>query len=264
MRLAAALVLLSMSMPAQWLNYPSTGVPRNSKGQPNLAAPAPRTADGKPDLSGMWEPLKNRPCPPGGCPDFQPPQEFFNIGWSLKSGLPYQKWAADLRHARMAENGKDDPSSHCLPSGIVKLHTTPLLRKIVQTPGMILLLSESNSSFRQIFLDGRPLPEDPDPTWNGYSAGKWTGDTLVVESNGFRDGMWLDREGSPMTDAARINERFRRPDYGHLEVELTVSDSKAYTAPWTVKLTQNIVVDTDLLPFYCLENEKDMAHLVGK
>jgi hypothetical protein len=257
-------VAVSAPLAAQWLNYPTAGVPKKADGKPNLATPAPRTADGKPDFSGIWEPEKNRPCPPEGCPDFQVPHEFVNIGWSLKGGLPYQKWASDMVKARMAENGMGDPGSHCLPTGIVKMHTTPLLKKIVQVPGLLVILYERNTSFRQIFTDGRPLPDDPDPTFNGYSTGKWMGDTLVVQSNGFRDNMWLDRNGSPMTDAAKITERFRRVNFGRLEVEITVDDPKAYTAPWTVKLNQDIVLNTDFLEYYCVENEKDIPHLVGK
>jgi hypothetical protein len=146
----------------------------------------------------------------------------------------------------------------------VKLHTTALFKRIIQTPGLLVILNERNMNFRQIFTDGRPLPVDPDPTWNGYSTGKWVGDTLVVESNGFRDGMWLDRSGSPMTDATKITEKFRRPNYGNLEIELTLDDPKAYTAPWTITLKQTIVLNTEFLDYYCEENEKDMVHLVGK
>jgi hypothetical protein len=191
-------------------------------------------------------------------------QQFLDAGWGLKGGLPYRPWAAELVKARMAENGKDDPTSHCLPGGVLKMHTTPLLRKIVQTPGLIVILNEHNAEYRQIFTDGRPLPEDPQPSWNGYSSGKWDGDTLVVQTNGFRDGLWLDRNGSPMTDAARMTERFRRVNYGKLEIEVTVDDPKAYHTRWTIKLNQFIVLNTELLDFVCLENEKDMPHLVGK
>lgn len=264
MRTAAVLFLLSTPILAQWLNYPTAGVPKNSQGQPDLNAPTPRTADGKPDLSGMWEPLKNKPCPKEGCADFQMPQEFTNIGWSLKGGLPYQKWAADLRKARMAENGKGDPGSHCMPTGLVKLHTTALLKKIIQTPGLIVILNERNVEFRQIFTDGRPPLSDPDPTFNGFSTGKWDGDTLVVQTNGIRDGEWLDRSGNPLTDAAKITEKFRRPNYGRLEIELTVDDPKAYTKPWTVNLVQTIVLNTEFFDYYCIDNETDVAHLVGK
>jgi len=191
-------------------------------------------------------------------------QQFLDAGWGLKGGLPYLPWAADLVKARMAENGKDDPTSHCLPGGVLRMHTTPLLRKIIEIPGLTVILSERNTEFRQIFTDGRPLPHDPQPSWNGYSAGKWDGDTLVVHTNGFRDGLWLDRNGSPMTSAAKMTERFRRVNYGKLEIEVTVDDPKAYMAPWTIKLNHFIVLNTELLDFVCLENEKDIPHLVGR
>jgi hypothetical protein len=187
-------------------------------------------------------------------------QEFFDIGWSLKGGLPYQPWAAQAVRQRTAADGRDDPSSHCMPAGLVKLHTTPLFRKIVQTPGLLLMLSEMNGSRRQIFTDGRPLPADMQPTFDGYSAGRWEGDALVVHTAGFRDGMWLDRNGSPLTDAARITERLHRANFGHLEIDLTVDDAKAYTKPWTIRLNQFLVLDTDLMDYYCAENEKDMRH----
>jgi len=262
--------VIAMSLPlavpsgAQWLNYPTAGVPRTGDGKPNLSAPAPRTSDGKPDFSGIWEMEHNRPCPPEGCADLQLAQEVLNIGWSVKGGLPHQPWAADLAKARRASLRKDNPLTHCLPIGIVELQTIPLLRKIIQVPGLFVILSEQNASYRQILTDGRPLPIDPQPSWNGYSTGKWDGDTLVVETNGFRDGIWLDFDGDPLTDAAKVTERFRRVDYGHLVVEVTVDDPKAYTKPWTVKLNQVIALDTDLLDYICLENEKDLKHLVGE
>jgi hypothetical protein len=232
---------------AQWLNYPTPGVPRLANGKPNLSAPAPKTADGKPDLSGIWAWEDNRPCPPGGCPDQKVGQEFVNIGWSLKDGLPFQPWAADL-----------------VKRGALRLYTDGLFKKIVQTPGLLVILNERNASYRQIFTDGRPLPEDPNPSWDGYSSGKWEGDTLVVETIGFRDGMWLDAGGSPLTDAAKVTEKLRRPNFGTLEIEITVNDPKAYTKPWTIKLTQPLKVDTDLLDYICLENERDTSHFVGK
>ena len=263
---AGAVILFAMPSPlaAQWLGYPTAGIPRTADGKPNLTAPAPRTADGKPDLSGIWAAEDNRPCPPGGCADMAVGQEFLDIGWGLKGGLPYLPWAADAVKARSADYGKDDHQTHCLPSGVVKMHTDPLLRKIVQVPGLVLIVYERDTSYRQIFTDGRPLPVDPQPSWNGYSSGKWDGDTLVVQTHGFRDGLWLDRNGSPMTDAAKITERFRRPNYGTLEIELTVDDPKAYKAPWTIKLNQSLMPDTELLDYVCLENEKDIPNLVGK
>jgi hypothetical protein len=263
--LAAVSSLMSAPLQAQWLHYPTHGVPRTSDGLPDLTAPAPRTADGKSDFSGMWDIEHNRPCPPGGCLDFFIGEEFVNIGWSLKGGLPYQPWARELVRERMEQLGKDDPVSRCLPPGIVKTHTTPLLRKVIQVPGLVVVLSEMDAHYRQIFTDGRPLPADIDlPMANGFSTGKWEGDTLVVQTTGFRDGLWLDRSGSPLTDAARMTERFRRVNYGKMEIEVTVDDPKAYTAPWTVKLNSFIVLDTELIDYICLENEKDIPHMVGK
>ncbi len=248
----------------QWLNYPAPGIPRAKDGKPNLSAPAPRTRDGKPDLSGIWDVLHNRPCPPEGCADMFIPQEFLDIGFSLQGGLPYQPWASALAKKRAEENRKDDPNVYCMPVGIVRMYTTPLFRKIIQTPGLVVILNERNAEYRQIFTDGRALPADPQPSWNGYSSGKWDGDTLVVQTIGFRDGTWLDANGSPLTEAGKITERIRRVNFGKLEIEITVDDPKAYTKPWTVTLTQILTPDTDLLDYYCSENEKDVPHLVGK
>jgi hypothetical protein len=259
MKLVAALILL-----AQWLDYPTAGVPRLPNGAPNLEAPAPRQADGKPDFSGIWEPEKNRPCAGGICFDMQIPEEFLNINWSLKRDLPFQPWAAEIRKARMEQNGKDDPVSSCRPPSLMQLHTSPLLKKIGHMPGLVVILNEMTVTYRQIFTDARALPVDPTPTYAGFSSGKWEGDTLVVQSSGFKDNLWLDRNGTPMTDAAKITERFRRPNYGRLEIEITVDDPKAYTAPWTIKLNQTIVLNTDLMDYFCVENERDAPHMVGK
>jgi hypothetical protein len=139
-----------------------------------------------------------------------------------------------------------------------------LLKKIIQVPGLLVILNEHNASYRQIFTDGRPLPADPDPSWVGYSSGSWQGDTLVVQTAGFRDGLWLDANGSPLTEGARVTERFRRVTYGKLEIDVTVDDLKAYSAPWTVRLNQFIALDTDLLDYICNENEKDVPHLIGR
>jgi len=266
-RLLIAATILSTPrapLPAQWLNYPTARVPRTPDRSPNLKAPAPRTRDGKPDFSGMWDLEKNMPCPPDGCPDAAAGYQVADSGWGLKGGLPYQPWARDVVKERLIQNAKDFPGSHCLPMGVVMMHTYPLLKKIVQVPGLIVILNERDTMYRQIFTDARPLPVDPQPSFNGYSTGKWDGDTLVVQTNGLRDGQWLDARGSPLTDAAKLTERFRRPDYGHLEIQLTVDDPKAYTVPWTVKFNQLIVLNTELMDFFCMENEKDAVHLVGK
>ena len=246
---------------AQWISYPTAGVPRTADGKPDLRAACPRTADGKPDLSGLWIMPTKREGNPNfpGCEPVS--DEFVNIAASLKSGLPYQAWAAELVKTRRSEQRVNDPVSHCLPVGPIRLHTWNGPRKIMQTPGLLVILNELGASYRQIFTDGRPLPADPNPSWNGYSSGKWEGDALVVETSGFRDHMWLDATGNPMTDEAKITERFRRIDFGHMEIELTVNDPKAYTKPWTVKLNQVIKLDTDLIDFVCVDNEKDAGHL---
>jgi len=265
---AIVLAACSASLSAQWLHYPTAGVPKKPEGLPDLTAPAPRASDGKPDLSGIWEPIPQptpQPTPQPVNPAIQQRvSQFWNIGAGLQGGLPYQPWAADLRKAREAEQSKDNPDVRCLPLGILQMHAHPFPRRIVQVPGYIAILHERDMEYRQIFTDGRALPNDPQPSWNGYSSGKWEGDTLVVETNGFRDGLWADYNGSPITSAAKITERFRRLNYGTLEIEVTVDDPKGYTKPWTVKLRQSIVLDADLLEYVCLENEKDVSHMVGK
>jgi hypothetical protein len=257
-------LLFALTLPAssQWLNYPTAHVPRLRDGNPNLSAPAPRTKDGKPDLSGIWQ--LEAHCPPEGCGDYPAAPEFGNIGARLKGGLPYQPWAAELVAQRAAQLGRDDPVGGCRPAGAIRLLTFPPPRKILQLPDELVILSERDVTYRQIFTDGRPLPQDPDPSWNGFSTAKWEGDTLVAHTLGLRDGSWLDRKGSPLTDAAKITERFHRVNYGRLEIELTVDDPKAYVHPWTITLNQLIVLNTELLDYYCLDNERDATHMVGK
>ncbi len=259
---------------AQWPAYPTPGVPNTADGKPNLEAPAPKTADGKPDLTGIWQfvPVgRTRPEAPrpdaslGLGPTPTGPNQFFNIGSTVEGGLPFQPWAAELRSQRKAANNKDNPDAHCLPIGLMQLHTHPQPRKLIQIRDVIVILYESNGGLRQIFTDGRKLPpNDVQPWWYGYSVGRWDGDTLVVETNGFRDDVWLDVEGSPLTNAARMIERMRRVNYGTLETEITVDDPKAYTKPWTVRVTHRIMLDTELIEFVCAENEKDASHLVSK
>jgi hypothetical protein len=191
--------------------------------------------------------------------------EFFDIGSTVPGGLPFTPWAVAVRKERKDNNNKDNPDAHCLPLGLTQLHMHPQPRKIIQTPKLIVILYEAQGGVRQIFMDGRALPgSDADPWWYGYSIGHWDGDTLVVETNGFRDDVWLDVEGSPLTNTGKMTERFRRVDFGHLEMEITIEDPKAYTKPWTVKMKQRLLLDTDLIEFICNENEKSDAHLVGK
>ena len=189
------------------------------------------------------------------------PPEFFNFGNSIEGGLPYQPWAAEVVRKTRLAGRPNDPLSRCFPPGMVRLETFPLFRKMIQIPGLLVILSEHNASYRQIFTDGRPLPADPNPSWNGYSSAKWDGDTLVVETVGFRDGLWLDTGGSPLTDAAKVTEKFRRLNYGTMEIDLTVDDAKAYTKPWSIKVKQILAPDTELLDYICLENERDVKHL---
>jgi hypothetical protein len=254
-------VLLAAAWPlaGQWIEYPTAGVPRRADGTPDLTAPAPRAANGKPDISGLWTATDLLPeCSADDCiPQQNLPADQVNIGRNLSGGLPYQPWAAALVAERTANGARDDPHAHCMPPNFPRAYTFPQLVKILWLPQQLVMLHEFNATYRQIFLDGRPLPEDPHPTFSGYSTGHWEGDVLVVESNGFRDDLWLDLSGSPLTESAHVTERFRRPNYGSLEIEVTVNDPKAYTRPWTVTLKQSIVLDTDLIEEYCLENEQD-------
>jgi hypothetical protein len=247
---------------AQWLDYPTPGLPRTADGAPDLSAPAPRTAEGQPDLSGVWWAAEVRfdDCPlVDDCiTQVGLPFDQIDIGRSLPDGLPLQPWAAELAAERMARQAADDPHARCLPPNFPRAYVLPQYFKIVQTPGLLLMLHEFNGSYRQIFTDGRPLPEDPHPTWNGYSTGRWEGDVLVVETIGFRDDIWLDISGHPMTDAARVTERFTRDDMGSLTVALTVDDPKAYTEAWTVPIRLQLIPDTDLFEEFCLENEQDV------
>src|SRR5688500_253251 len=213
--LIALLAATSLSISAQWPAYPTAGAPKKPGGEPNLEAPAPRGPDGRPDLAGIWENFGQArssggisgtggaPLESGALPTAL--GQFFDLGSRVPGGLPLQPWAAELRKKRMADNSKDNPDAHCLPMGNMQLHTHPQPRKIIQTPAVVVILYEGNSGVRQIFTDGRALPKgDPQPWWYGYSTGRWEKDTLVVESNGFRDGGWLDINGSPLTDAARM------------------------------------------------------------
>jgi hypothetical protein len=295
--LAVIFVAMQTSGFAQWPAHPTPGVPKLADGKPNLEGPTPRTADGKPDLSGIWNraggqgiagagqaaggqrgaagggqgAAQNAP-PAGGQrgapavpplpPDGIPVATFGNAGQGMKDDLPFQPWAAELMRKRRADNSKDNPDAHCLPMGFLQFHNHPEPRKMIQTPGVLLIIYEANSGLRQIFTDGRKLPgKDVEPWWYGYSVGRWEGDTLVVETTGFTDLQWLDVRGSPLSDAAKVTERFRRPNYGSLEIEITIDDPKAYTKPWTVKVNQRILLDTELIEFICID--RDATHYVG-
>ncbi len=295
---AAALALFPLALLAQWPGYPTPGVPRDADGKVKMDAPTPRTADGKPDFSGMWQnrgpgrgPGRGRgngagggrgrgvnaatgsapagprtpPPPPALKPGEIPAATFFNVGANIPGGLPLLPWAAQLLKNRIADNSKDNPDAHCLPMGFMQFHEHPQPRKMIQTANELVIIYEANSGLRQIFLDGRTLPkaDDVDPWWYGYSIGHWDGDTLVVETNGFRDDVWLDVNGSPLTSAGKVIEKFRRPNFGTLDIDVTIDDPKAYSKPFTVAVHQRYMPDTELIEFICSENEKSDAHLVG-
>ena len=298
--LAIGFATLAMPASAQWPSYPTPNVPRNADGTPNLTAPAPRAADGKPDLSGVWEIYLNSIAaapPPGQAspsrslqdsadsgddnqlglsagapppdPAAPPRATFFDIGANIEGGPPFQDWARELRAQRVADNQKDNPDALCLPMGFMQLHGHPQPRKIVQTPELIVIMYEGNQGLRQIFMDGRELPtvdENLQPWWYGYSVGRWDGDDLVVETNNMRgaedgpyDG-WHDVNGSPYSNGAKFTERFRRKSFGQLQVDFTSDDPKAYTKPFTVRVSHQVLLDEELIEFICNENEKSSQH----
>lgn len=250
---------------SQWPSYPSSGVPLTADGNPDLDAPAPRTLWGDPDLSGIWERFggfggnSEEEAPVD--PDAPPQATFFNLGANMEGGLPYTDWAQQLLDARMANNMKDNPDAHCLPIGHMQLHQHPQPHKIIQTEDLIVMIWESNGGLRQVFMDGRSLPDnDPLPWWYGYSVGNWDGDTLVVETIGMRDDVWLDVNGSPLTTTGKITERFTRDSFGHMTVDVTIEDPKAYTEPFTVRVEHGIMLDTNLIEFICNENEQSSQY----
>ena len=197
-------------------------------------------------------------------PNATPVSQFFEVA-GRGYPLPLQPWAAELKKKRMADNSKDNPDVWCLPIGLMQYHNHPQPRQIVQTKNLMLITYESNYGLRYIYMDGRPAPNnDPTPWWFGYSRGWWEGDTLVVETTNFRGDEragWLDVNGSPYTDALKMTERFRRPNFGTLEIDITIDDPKAYTKPFTVRVNQRLMVDSEMIEFICNENEKSTEHL---
>ena len=317
-------VACSVSIGAQWPKYPESDVPRDAQGKVRMDAPAPRTPDGKPDLSGVWMRANSGPPRGGGRggrqgqggqgarggqgapaeqgartgasadgnanvpvegvgfggrggvqlepsteafpfdPNGPPVATFFEVGGNMPGGLPFTPWASDLKKQRMDLKNKDNPDANCMPMGFLQFHQQPQPRRIIQTPTLILIEYEANYGLRHIYMDGRTLPPqgEPQPWWYGYSVGHWDGDTLVVETNNLRgaedsayDG-WLDVNGSPYSRQATFTERVRRPTFGHLQIDTTLEDAKAYTKPFTVRLDQRILPDGDLIEFVCNENQQ--------
>jgi hypothetical protein len=258
---------------AQWLDHRTADIPRTPDGKPNLSAPAPRAADGKPSLSGLWQTLS---APPevlkrlipdatNGAGEEPLSQYFINIFFDFKPDqAPIRPAAAELFRQRAQTFMKESPISHCLPEGMPMVEMAPAPYKIVQMPGVTLMLYERDTTFRQVFTDGRKLPDDPQPSWLGYSVGKWDGDSLVVDSNGFNDRGWLDARGHAHSEHLHLTERFHRRNFGEMEVRLTIDDPKTYTRPFTITLQQRLLPDTDLLESFCAENEKDATHVDSK
>jgi len=258
-----ALLMITAPGVAQWARHPDPRVPRLPDGKPDLSAPTPRTSDGQPDLSGVWvaerELIKGLTAVEG--PDASFNRYFIDITVDLKpEEVQIEPWAEALLKQNIQGQGKDDPIARCKPVGVPALGTFPTPHKIVQTRRLILILYELDGVFRQIFLDGhKPIP-DANPSWMGYSTGKWEGDTLVVDTVGFNDQSWLDRTGHPHSEALHVIERFRRRDIGHLEVEVTIDDPKTYRKPIVYTQRETLLPDGDLLEYFCTENEKDVPH----
>lgn len=245
------LLLLAITLPlsAQWIKYPTAGIPRNADGTPNLNAPAPKTADGKPDFSGIWRADGTK--------------YLRNLAADMDSA-PMLPWAAAEYQRRIDTLGKDDPVGHCNLSGIPQADVIPYPYKILQSGTQITFLYEAVRTFREVFIDGRPFPEDMQPNWLGYSVGHFEGDTLVIETRGQHDKSWIDTGGHPHSEQLRVTEKFRRVNFGRIELEITIDDPGAYTKPWTARYPLVYVPDTELIEYVCTENNKDVEHLVGK
>jgi hypothetical protein len=270
----AVAAAMSVVADAQWLNHPTPGLPRLPNGNVDLAAKAPRASDGKPDLSGVWhvqsESLeeKRRLFGPEYGTNFVPGMEpttvskyAGNILLDFTPGEIVMTPAAEEIFNRRRRGDDMFPPTRCLPVGVPLATLLSEVHKIVQTPNVILVTHELDGIPRQIYTDGRKLPVDPTPSWLGYSTGRWEGDTLVVETVGVNDKVWLDTRGHPRSEAMHTTERYTRRDVGHLDVAITFDDPKSYNKPFTVKFTHLLQADTDILEYVCNENEKDRAHM---
>ncbi len=248
--IAIALLMPLLPLSAQW-KVNDKNIPRTKDGKPNLTAPAPRRTDGKPDLTGIWTP---------------DPPKLRDVTAGLKPGeVTMTPWAEAIYNQRKdGALSAQDPDANCLPQGVPKIDAAPAPYKIFQEPNEVVVLYEAFDQFRQFFMDGRELPKDPNPQWYGYSVAKWDGDTLVVESSGFNGRAWLDQVGHPSSAALRVTERFHRRDFGHMDIQATITDPIAYTKPWSYTQPVTLLVDTELLEDVCNENNKDVVHLPGK
>lgn len=247
----AMLLVICTPVHAQWTKVPVPSIPRGPDGKPNLSAQAPRLPDGHPDLSGVWEPSGNKYA--------------VNIAADLKpQDVPYQPWAKALAADRAeGAHESEDPTANCLPPGVPHVGASPPPWRLIQTPDYVAILHELSNLWRQIFLDGRELGDDFTPSWLGYSTGKWDGDVLVVDTKGFNGKAWLDQLGKPTTDALHVIERFHRRDFGHMDIEITIDDPKAYTGLWKVTEEVHLLTNTQVMEFICNENNVDLRHLPG-
>jgi hypothetical protein len=245
---ALGTLLLSMSAHAQWKNLPADGVPMGADGKPNMSAPAPRTSSGKPDLSGIYQPNM---------------RYFRNLAADIGlENVPMTDAARKIHKSREDGTlGYTEPDAHCLPQGVPKINSAPVPFKIVQTDKLVVLVYEAFNLWRQVHLDNRDFAEDLNPSWLGYSKGRWEGDTLVVETRGLNGKQWLDHGGLPTSDKLTVVEKFRRPNFGRLEIELTITDPTYYTKPWTVTTNARLMLNTELFEFICNENEKSTEHM---
>jgi hypothetical protein len=273
---SAALVVLACAAEAQWLNYPDPRIPRTSDGKADLAAPAPRAFDGKPDLTGVWhvyaESLEEKRRLFGAgvgvitVPGMEPTTTSkygTDVLVDYKPGEITMTPDAAAIYQRRSQGREISPTEQCLPAGVPRATLLSEVHKIVQAPGLIIVMHELDGGMsRQIYTDGRPLPTDPNPSWLGYSVGRWENDTLVVDTIGFNDKTWLDGRGHPHSEAMHVTERYRRRDVGHLDVEITIDDSRSYNKPFTFKVTHLLQADSDILEYVCNENEKDRVHLI--
>ena len=271
----AALIAGAGVLLAQWPKHPTVG-PRTESGELDLKAAAPKAPDGHPDLSGVWQPMrrnignakgkdKGKAAPPPRAPGEPPAAQFGDLGTGFENGLPFTEWGRKTRDDRKANNSKDNPDAHCRPLGLMQLHTHPFEKKIVQGQGTIVIMYNANNDVRQILTNGQTLPEvGPElaPWWYGYSVGKWEGDTLVVTTVGFRDDVWLDVNGSPLTSSGKLVERFTRLNFGTLQIDVTIQDPKAYTEPFTVRVMQQLMPDGGEL-FESVCEDRDATHYVG-
>jgi hypothetical protein len=274
--IAVLYIVIAVTADAQWLNHPAPGIPRTKDGKPDLSARTPRTSDGKPDLSGVWTtdgtPREENERLFPGLADLAVPGDdpttfskyFLNVFADVgNKDVPIKPEALQIFLERLKSFGKDNPTSHCLPASIPMGDLLPLPRRFIQLPGLLVVLYEGVNPPRLIYMDGRKHVVEQ-PAWMGYSVGRWQGDTLVVETRGFNDRSWLDAGGHPRTEAMSIVERFTRRDFGHIDVQLTFEDPGAYTKPFSIRFTQTLTPDTDVIEYVCAENERDRPHLVGK